>query len=125
MQELTITLFLPPKELHPNSRCHWRTKAKHTASYRTTAMLQAWADMHCARHKAPKWETATVQATFYFKDNRRRDRDGMLSSLKAAFDGLADAGLIADDSGLTHLPVLVRSDKTNPRVELRIEADRG
>jgi Holliday junction resolvase RusA-like endonuclease len=44
----------------------------------------------------------------------------MLSSLKAAFDGLADAGLIADDSGLTHLPVIVKVDKLNPRVELHI-----
>lgn len=111
---MTITLPLPPRELHPNSRPHWRTKAKHTKAYRHAS----WAACPFDRHA--RWKEATVQATFYFKDARRRDRDGMLSSLKAAFDGLADAGLIADDSGLTHLPVIVKVDKLNPRVELHI-----
>jgi Holliday junction resolvase RusA-like endonuclease len=66
------------------------------------------------------WESASVQATFYFRDKRRRDRDNLLASLKAYFDGLADSGLIANDSGLTHLPVKVELDKVNPRVVLTV-----
>jgi len=119
---MIITLPLPPKELHPNARPHWRTKAKYTKAYRlvSASFARKWINSGMGS-KPTVWATASVEATFYFKDARRRDRDGMLSSLKAAFDGLADAGLIADDSGLTHLPVVVKIDKANPRVELRIE----
>ena len=60
------------------------------------------------------------QATFYFRDLRRRDRDNLLASLKAAFDGLADAHILEDDSGLVHLPVRIEKDRENPRVELEI-----
>lgn len=120
---MTITLPLPPKELHPNARVHWMVKAKQTLSYRTTARWVAYEVLNPIGFHGksrPYWKAATVQATFYFKVNRRRDADGLLSSLKAAFDGLADAGVIADDSGLTHLPVIVKVDAKNPRVELEI-----
>lgn len=112
---MTITLPLPPRELHPNARVHFMARAKQTKSYRFHAAVVV---RQTRVGVAERWKTATVQATFYFKDKRRRDKDGMLSSLKASFDGLADAGLIADDSGLTHLPVIVKLDKKNPRVEL-------
>jgi len=62
-----------------------------------------------------------VTARFFFKTRRRRDRDNLLASLKAAFDGLADAGLVADDSGLIHMPVEQYIDRADPRVELVVE----
>lgn len=52
---------------------------------------------------------------------RRRDRDNLLASLKAAFDGIADAGLVENDAGLTHLPVhIVIDPRTCPCVSLFI-----
>jgi hypothetical protein len=39
---------------------------------------------------------------------------------KPSFDGLADGGLIVNDSAMTYLPVVVAIDRTNPRVELHI-----
>jgi Holliday junction resolvase RusA-like endonuclease len=68
----------------------------------------------------PRWRTANAQVTFYAPDRRRRDGDGILASLKATFDGIADAGVIVDDSGFIHHPVLMEHDPANPRVEIRI-----
>ncbi len=65
--------------------------------------------------------SASCRATFYVKCRRRRDGDNALASLKAAFDGLQDGGLIADDSGLIHHPVRFVVDKEKAgTVELEI-----
>ena len=117
---IEIVLPLPHKNLSPNARCHWRAKAAATKKARSDASWAALAGIADRNWNQPLWGTATVQATFYFRDKRRRDRDNMLSSCKAYFDGLADSGLIANDSGLTHLPVKVEIDKANPRVVLTV-----
>ena len=36
------------------------------------------------------------------------------------WDGIADAGVVADDVGLTHEPVQMLVDRKNPRVEITI-----
>jgi Holliday junction resolvase RusA-like endonuclease len=69
----------------------------------------------------PAWVEATARVVFYAKDARRRDRDNILASMKPAFDGLVDAGILADDEGLTHAPVRIEIDRKNPRVEITIE----
>lgn len=112
---ITLTLQLPPKELSPNSRCHYMAKANKAKKYRAAAFMVARAQ---PIRKA--WKEATIQATFYFKQNRRRDKDNLLAMLKNAFDGIADAGVVANDSGFTHLPVQIEIDREHPRVELRI-----
>lgn len=117
---MKITLPMPPKALSPNARVHWRTKAKATKAYRNAAKWTASED-----RPAKPWLQASAQATFYCKINRRRDGDNYLASLKSAFDGLRDAGVILDDSGITHLPVRFEVDKANPRVEIQIEEVTG
>jgi Holliday junction resolvase RusA-like endonuclease len=126
---LLIVLDLPPKELSPNytvgSRPARLGKAAKIKAYRRHACEEA--QVACAQsldttHGMP-WEAATVQATFYFAQNRRRDADNLLASLKAAFDGLRDSGVLADDDQLTHLPVQRRVDKVRPRVQLFIAKD--
>lgn len=123
MTSITITLSLPPRELSPNytvgSRGGRLGKAAKIRAYRRNAGYIALAAR--GRHTLA-WPTATAQATFYNKINRRRDADNALASLKAAFDGIRDAGVIADDSGLTHLPVVFAVDKARPRVEIKVEA---
>ena len=69
------------------------------------------------------WEQSTIQAAFFHKQNRRRDEVNFLAMLKAAYDGIVDAGLIVDDDH-KHLESLRPSfavDKDHPRVEILIE----
>jgi len=115
-----IDLPLPPDEVYPNARPHWSAKSRATKKQRQAAAILARQATQFRCYGFP-WKAATVQATFY--RGRRIDTDNALASLKASFDGLADAGIIANDSGLTHLPVVqVTGKATGGRrgVELRI-----
>jgi Holliday junction resolvase RusA-like endonuclease len=38
--------------------------------------------------------------------------------MKSAYDGLVDAGILEDDSGVIHLPIEVGYDRARPRVEI-------
>lgn len=117
--KLTITLPLPPKELSPNytvgSIGQRMAKATKTKQYRKHA-----ASLTAEEASGEPWPAAYVECFFYHKDTRRRDKDNALASLKAAFDGIADAGLVGDDSALTYLPVKMLKSKENPRVEIEI-----
>lgn len=70
----------------------------------------------------PKWQAASVAAVFFVKDKRGTiaDADGRISSLKATMDGIADAGVIANDRGFEWKSIEHRIDKSNPRVEVTI-----
>jgi Holliday junction resolvase RusA-like endonuclease len=114
-----IVLPLPPKQLNPNAsycgRSHWpRSRAK--KQYREAA--------HAAAIKAglknKRLETATIQCKFFFRTAHKHDGDNLLASLKSCFDGLVDAGVFTDDSGLSHLPVETAKDASDPRVEIHI-----
>lgn len=117
--QVTIELPLPSPKLSPNARTHWRVKAKVTKRARIDAKY-ATLDAINRTPGAGLWEDATVQAAFYFRDRRRRDKDNMLASLKAYVDGIADARLVANDFGFTHLPPKIDVDSKNPRVVLTI-----
>jgi crossover junction endodeoxyribonuclease RusA len=43
------------------------------------------------------WEKVSVRPVFIHKVKRRRDSDNYMASLKAAYDGLVDAGVVCDD----------------------------
>ena len=68
------------------------------------------------------WDKVAVKALFYFVHSRRRDPDNATGSLKAAYDGIVDSGLVADDDyeHMTRLPPTFRVDRNYPRVELII-----
>lgn len=118
MDEITITLPLPAKELSPNARVHWAKKGRAVRVQRTGADVRARMAMDFK--EPPQWERAELQATFYLPDRRRRDADNLAASLKAQLDGIADAGVVANDAGFTHLPPRLLVDRENPRVELTI-----
>ena len=117
---LWITLPLPPAKLHPNSRGHFMAKARHTKAYRLKAMLTADRAM-AGIMPPPLWSRALVQAHFYYRGaSRRRDRDNGNAWLKAAFDGIADAGVVPNDDAFIHMPPLLYARAAEPRVELHV-----
>lgn len=66
------------------------------------------------------WIDASEHTTFYFAQRRKRDRDNFSAMLKSARDGIVDAGLLVDDSGLIQHPVTFKIDREHPRVEMEI-----
>ena len=77
-----------------------------------------------------RWPAASILVRWYGATAHclRLDADNIIGSLKGAVDGLADAGLIADDRGVTWLPPVRAVDKANPRVELivtKTEPEKG
>jgi len=87
---------LPPKELSPNARVHWRKKADETKLYRCDTGWRAIFAKDGKDWLAP--DMAKVDVTFVVPDKRRRDKTNLAASFKAALDGLVDAGVIKDDS---------------------------
>ncbi len=82
-----IDLPWPVKDLHPNARPHWSVKARATKKARSDAYF-------AARASGASWMAAdaiSVAVVFSPPDKRLRDQDGMLSSVKAYLDGIADA----------------------------------
>lgn len=114
---VTITLPRPSKVLSPNTTSHWAKKAKAKKNQRNTAYVEA------LRSRPRGWaplEACYVRTTFYVPDRRRRDRDNLLASMKSAYDGLADGGIVRDDSGMVHLPIVIEVDPQRPRVVVEI-----
>lgn len=89
-----ITLDWPPRELHPNARPHFHAKAKAAKAYREAAYWMAYRNCQILyRHHGAG---IRVRISFYPPDKRRRDLDGMLTSVKAGIDGIADAYRLND-----------------------------
>lgn len=93
---IRIELPWPPRDLHPNSRVHWTRRARAAKVCRLTgATLTLAAGIRRGDPDIPQSLKAT--AIFCPPDNRRRDVDGMLSSIKSYLDGIADV-VGVDDS---------------------------
>ncbi len=114
---MKIELPYPPKELSPNGRSYYITKNKLFQQYKLIARL-------AAKNEKPKghvpWKRATTQVTYFHPKKCRMDEDNALARLKAAFDGVALAGIIEDDWGFSHMPPKFEVDKERPRVTIEI-----
>ncbi len=93
---IVIDLPWPAKELHPNARVHWAKKAKAAKQARNDG---AWCALASGvrTHDFMGLDSLNVSIVFLPPDNRRRDTDGMISSAKSYFDGIADV-VGVDDS---------------------------
>jgi crossover junction endodeoxyribonuclease RusA len=115
-RSIVITLPIPRRELSPNARCHWHAKRRAVKAAREIARWTTTiAGGACLMLTAARIDIRAFHAT-----DRRRDRDNLIASCKPYFDGLADAGLIANDSGFTLGPVVFGVDKEEPRIELEV-----
>lgn len=97
---MTLELPWPARILHPNARPHWRALAHAKRAARADAFILA---------RAAGWHMETLPEgrlhlwmDFYAPDRRRRDDDGLLASMKAARDGIADALAIDDARFVSH-----------------------
>lgn len=124
MTSVTIIIPLPPEALKPNARAHWARKARAVKAYRKQAWAATMAATDRRRAMTPeRWAKASVRVVAFYPSARHPDPDNLIASLKAAFDGIADAGLIADDKGLWPERPAILKDKQNPRIELTISQE--
>lgn len=107
---------------------------KHRRSGIVTGLLGEWATVEFASGatcsiKASRlrvafgpWplDGATVLPVFYRPNGNAlvRDEDNAQAMCKAYCDGAQDAGLVANDRHLRHLPAELRVDKADPRLEI-------
>jgi len=124
-QGLSIDLPLPKKELHPNggSRHHFGKIARLKKSVRQTAYYITLAALN--RAKPPQWEDAELTLHFYFGTNRnkgKRDKDNLIAWCKSTLDGVADAGIVANDRCFRVPTVIEEVDLAHPRLIVTVEA---
>ena len=98
--EVRLPVGLPL--LSANGREHWRPKAAATRTIRDAACLAAKSAPGLRRALAdarggPVMERAHVLAVLRPADRRRRDPANAYPAVKAALDGIVDAGVLADD----------------------------
>ena len=94
-------------------------KVKATAKYRRLACEAVQAE--CI--ESLPWKKVVVRVVFSHKTKRIRDEDNAMTSLKAAYDGIVDAGVVPDDD-YKHMERGVPAfgyDTKYPRVTLIIE----
>lgn len=122
LEEITIVLPLPNKVLQPNctigSFGGRMMKAAASKRYRRLAREAIEAE----QLETIPWEKVKVSATFYHANKRKRDQDNAIGALKAAYDGITESKLVADDDYLhmnRGIPEF-KLDKEFPRVILKI-----
>lgn len=118
---ITIVLPHPPAPLRPNARCHWRSKAQAVKAYRKLAQMRALEAL--AMRNPPMWERASVVVVWRSTTARHPDPDNIIASLKASFDGLADAGIIENDKGLWPERPIIETKAHWPEVVLQVEEE--
>lgn len=93
---VTVPL-LPPHEVSPNARVHWRAKAKAIKQFRQDVFLCIVSE----RNKIPNFHAlkhCDVDVMFHVPDERFvMDDDNARASLKAAQDAFEDAGIVQND----------------------------
>lgn len=93
---IVLHLPWPSKDLFPNARVHWARKARAVKRARSDA---AWLALSngVRTHDFKDAEALDVGLIFIPPDNRQRDTDGMISSVKSYLDGISDV-VGVDDS---------------------------
>lgn len=114
-----LVLSWPARELHPNDRPHWATKSKAAKAARAEggyiALQAGWKALQLPPGRLHLW------IDFDPPDRRRRDGDGLLSSVKAHIDGIADE-LGINDSRFVFHPYVTETIHKGGRVRVRISS---
>lgn len=115
---MTLHLDLPPRELSPNARVHWRVKAAAVARYRKAVALWAMS-LWSGR---PPADEIDVRITWYHPARGRHpDPDNCVAMLKPAMDGLQDARVVVNDRRVRWHPVeFAHAAQCDPHVQMCI-----
>jgi len=84
---------LPPMDLSPNGRLHWRGRAAKVKQEREYARLLGMQNK--GDWQAP--DKAILSFEFYSSTKRAFDLDNAISATKSWIDGLKDAGIVLSD----------------------------
>ncbi len=121
--KISITLPLPHKSLSPNYKPVTRGgrigQSVNAKKYHQLAKMLTTKEMRDRNIDGP-WPAANIECTFYHKCIRTRDKDNANGSMKHAFDGIAAAGIVTNDTHFTPLPPTLLISKDRPRVEIEI-----
>lgn len=122
---VSLTLTYPPRILSPNASSpgEWRPRAEAKAAYRNEVRVEALQYRRLAEKRGCTFPLEPPVAALLTVIMRRWNRDGdnVVAAFKSGFDGLVDAGLLADDSLKVLRPITVDAelgDKLALRVEL-------
>lgn len=80
-----------------NSRLHWAEKSRRTRTIRETAFIHGRNAIARLDRERPVFKRAHVTAVVHFSRGGRHDPGNASPMVKAAIDGLTDAGYWADD----------------------------
>lgn len=94
MAEYVLNLGYKKPPLRENDRMHWRQKSPITKSVREVTRFRAKAA------GIPRLGVVEVVLFWHVTDKIRRDSAAPNPTLKAAIDGLVDAGILTDDNHL-------------------------
>ena len=114
MNSYLVEMPIGMQLINANDRDHWRKSAGKTATIRSVARGQA--------KGIPRLGKVKIKVIYYAPDNRRRDTTNLFPSVKAAVDGIVDAGVLKDDSDKFVVGYeILRGEHNIPRGQLTIE----
>lgn len=124
-QAIKLVMPLPPASLSPNGREFWAVRNRDAQLWRTMAAGLIASQRVIGQHDERDWPGARMDIEWRYA-GRTPDDDNCVGRLKSTRDGIADAGLVADD-GLIHIGAitLVRVPRKDQQVIItltRIEA---
>jgi len=114
---LVLPYETPP--LTANQRMHHFARARHVKALRGTTTMLARAA------RIPELPACRVTLTWFVQTRHRRDADNVVPTLKAACDGLVDAGIVPDDTPdlmAKVMPVITHRPGVRQSLELLVEA---
>jgi crossover junction endodeoxyribonuclease RusA len=94
---------------------HWAAKGRVVKDVRLTGKLLA--------ARLGRQERVEVTLTWIVPNDRKRDEDNVVPTLKALCDGLVDAGVVPDDTRrymVKNMPVIRVERGCVPRMELEV-----
>ncbi len=110
---ITFWFSAPAARLSLNDRRHWANKARIARDWRETTAAVAHTHAVVAKVKRPLGPS-NIHVEFTVAQNRRRDADNAMATVKPICDGLVDARWFGDDDARTlRHSVGFTVDKTN------------